>query len=127
MPPTIAPKAINQCCIQLESQQHKNADRSQQNRDPIHDRGSAQLPGDECHQCQRGNVQSIQQRAGKTCLPQSADERAGDGDHYECGQEDAERCEDCAARSAQQISDERSGGENRPRCDLADGHRIQQL
>ena len=93
----------------------------------IDDGVAAKEPGHGGHQPHGGDVDAIQHGRRPGIAAKARHQRVEQGDEDERGQEDADRGQDRARHTGDEIPDERRGREDRARGHLADRHRIEQL
>ena len=113
--------------VEPRRQQDDRGSEGERGREPVHDGGAPQLPGDRRHQRHRGGIRAVEERAGPGGPPEPRDERARERHEHEGRQEDRHGCHDRARHPGHEVADEGRGGENGPGRELADRDGVEQL
>ena len=113
--------------VHLEAQQgDRRPDRQQGGREIDH-RGAAELNGHHRHQCERCDVQPVEEGPRDPRRSQLGNQGSARRDEDERREEDPGRGHQGPPRAGQQIADERRGRKDRPRRHLTGGDRVDEL
>ena len=115
------------CGIRLKSNQDDKADYGHADGKWIDQGGGSYLNGNRQHQSEGCGVDSIQKAGSPLRIPYPFDEQTADANVNERWQKNSQCGDDRAWQAAQQITDKCGCGEKRPRRDLTDRNRVDQL